>query len=177
MISDGVAYEVTRILEENVQYGTGIGAGYRPDAAGKTGTTEEHSDAWFCGYTPRLSTTVWVGYPKAKIPMENVHGIAVAGGTFPAEIWRLFMSSALGGSTRRVRRADRLAGVDDFERGTYGRSFGYSDEQASGYVAPETTETTDDGPTPPTAAAAAARRTGRRRSRAAAAAAASADPP
>ena len=96
MISDGVAYEVTRILEENIQYGTGTGAAYGQDAAGKTGTTEEHSDAWFCGYTPRLATTVWVGYPKAKIPMENVHGISVAGGTFPADIWRLFMSSAIG---------------------------------------------------------------------------------
>ena len=96
MISDGVAYEVTRILEENVQYGTGTGAAYGQDAAGKTGTTEEHSDAWFCGYTPRLGTTVWVGYPKGKIPMENVHGISVSGGSFPADIWRLFMSSAIG---------------------------------------------------------------------------------
>ena len=75
----------------------GHGANYGQPAAGKTGTTEEHSDAWFCGYTPRLGTTVWVGYPKGKIPMENVHGISVAGGTFPAQIWRLFMSSAIGG--------------------------------------------------------------------------------
>ena len=96
VISDGVAYTVTKILEENVQYGTGVGADYGPPAAGKTGTTEEHSDAWFCGYTPRLGTTVWVGYPRGKMPMTSVHGIAVAGGTFPAQIWRLFMSSAIG---------------------------------------------------------------------------------
>ena len=75
VISDGVAYTVTRILEENVDYGTGVGADYGQPAAGKTGTTEEWSDAWFCGYTPRLGTTVWVGYPKAKIPMTSVHGI------------------------------------------------------------------------------------------------------
>ena len=74
-------------------------------AAGKTGTTEEHSDAWFCGYTPRLTTAVWVGYPKAKIPMEDVHGIAVSGGSFPADIWRLFMSSAIGSSTRSSSRS------------------------------------------------------------------------
>ena len=75
VISDGVAYTVTRILEQNVDYGTGVGADYGHPAAGKTGTTEEWSDAWFCGYTPRLGTTVWVGYPKAKIPMTSVHGI------------------------------------------------------------------------------------------------------
>ena len=96
MISDGVAYTVTRILEENIQYGTGVGANYGAPAAGKTGTTEEWSDAWFCGYTPRLGTTVWVGYPRAKIPMTSVHGIRVTGGSFPAQIWRLFMSSAIG---------------------------------------------------------------------------------
>ena len=71
MISDGVAYTVTQILEQNVDYGTGTGADYGHPAAGKTGTTEEHSDAWFCGYTPRLGTTVWVGYPRGKIPMDE----------------------------------------------------------------------------------------------------------
>src|SRR4029079_12882263 len=69
VISDGVAWTVTKILEENVQYGTGVGANYGAPAAGKTGTTEEHADAWFCGYTPRLGTTVWVGYPRGKVPM------------------------------------------------------------------------------------------------------------
>ena len=96
VISDGVAWTVTQILEENIQYGTGAGANYGAPAAGKTGTTEEHSDAWFCGYTPRLGTTVWVGYPRGKVPMTSVHGISVAGGTFPAQIWRLFMDSAIG---------------------------------------------------------------------------------
>ncbi|MGI9111799.1 MAG: transglycosylase domain-containing protein, partial [Gaiellaceae bacterium] len=76
VISDGVASTVTKILEQNVQYGTGTGANYGHPAAGKTGTTEEHSDAWFAGYTPRLQTTVWVGYPEGKVPMTNVHGIS-----------------------------------------------------------------------------------------------------
>ncbi len=90
-------------------------------AAGKTGTTEEHADAWFCGYTPRLGTTVWVGYPKGKIPMENVHGISVAGGTFPAQIWRLFMSAAIGG-LEPVSFAEPSDWPEwtDFERGQYG---------------------------------------------------------
>jgi penicillin-binding protein 1A len=97
-VPSGVAYEVTRILEQNVLHGTGVGAYFGRPAAGKTGTTDDHADAWFCGYTPNLDTTVWVGYPRAEIPMTNVHGIAVAGGTFPATIWKLFMESALGSS-------------------------------------------------------------------------------
>jgi penicillin-binding protein 1A len=96
VITDGVAYEVTKILEENVIGGTGVGARLSDRvAAGKTGTTDNHADAWFCGFTPQLETTVWVGYPSAEIPMTSVHGISVAGGTFPATIWHQFMAAAL----------------------------------------------------------------------------------
>jgi penicillin-binding protein 1A len=95
VIPDGVAYTVTKILEQNILYGTGTRANFGRPAAGKTGTTDDHADAWFCGYVPNLEATVWVGYPQAEIPMENVHGIAVAGGSFPAEIWRLFMERAV----------------------------------------------------------------------------------
>ena len=97
-VSEGTAAVVTRILEQNVQYGTGTRAAFGRPAAGKTGTNEEHADAWFAGYTPDLATTVWLGYTKGEIPMENVHGIAVSGGSFPAEIWRLFMEPALEGT-------------------------------------------------------------------------------
>jgi penicillin-binding protein 1A len=91
-ISAGVAYTVTKILEENVLYGTGTAAQLDRPVAGKTGTTEDWSDAWFCGFVPQLSTAVWVGHPEARISMTDVHGIRVAGGTFPAEIWHSFMS-------------------------------------------------------------------------------------
>jgi penicillin-binding protein 1A len=94
-ISEGTAAIVTRILEQNMQSGTGTRAAFGRPAAGKTGTNEEHKDAWFAGYTPDLATTVWIGYTRGEIPMESVHGIAVSGGTFPAEIWRLFMEPAL----------------------------------------------------------------------------------
>jgi penicillin-binding protein 1A len=139
VISDGVADTVTRILEQNVRYGTGVAAYYGQPAAGKTGTTEEWSDAWFCGYTPRLGTTVWVGYPKGKIPMTSVHGIPVTGGSFPAQIWHLFMSSAIG----QLEPVDFPEPKDepewkDFERGQYARSFGYYREN-NDYVAPTTT--------------------------------------
>jgi penicillin-binding protein 1A len=101
VISAGVAFEVTKILQENVLTGTGVAANFGKPAAGKTGTTDNHADAWFCGYTPQLEATVWVGYQSAEIPMENVHGISVAGGTFPAEIWHLFMQEALAGEPTR----------------------------------------------------------------------------
>ena len=115
VISDGVAYEVTKILEDNVLGGTGVGAYFGRPAAGKTGTTDNHADAWFSGYVPQLETTVWVGYPQGEIPMENVHGIAVAGGTFPATIWKLFMETAMENtpalSWALTARPGRLAAV------------------------------------------------------------------
>jgi penicillin-binding protein 1A len=95
VLPENAAYVVTRILEDNIRYGTGTAAALIRPVAGKTGTTDDHADAWFAGYTPDLTTVVWVGYPQGEIPMENVHGIAVFGGSFPAEIWHLFMERAL----------------------------------------------------------------------------------
>ncbi|MBA2630315.1 MAG: transglycosylase domain-containing protein, partial [Thermoleophilaceae bacterium] len=96
VLSDGVAYEVTQILERNVTSGTGRAAIIGCPAAGKTGTTDNFNDAWFVGYTPKLSTSVWVGYPSALVEMHSVHGISVAGGTFPAAIWHDYMLVAKG---------------------------------------------------------------------------------
>ena len=96
VISPGVAYTVTQILEQNMQYGTGTGAYFGRPAAGKTGTTDNYADAWFCGYTPQLEATIWIGYPRGEVPMLNVHGIAVSGPTFPATIWKSFMTTAVG---------------------------------------------------------------------------------
>ena len=80
---------MTRLLHDNITEGTGTAA-YTGCAgqAGKTGTTDEYTDAWFSGYQPNLATAVWVGYPQSnEISMTSVHGITVFGGTFPAEIW------------------------------------------------------------------------------------------
>jgi penicillin-binding protein 1A len=97
VVPDWVASEVTQVLEQNMLHGTGVGAHiYGRTDAGKTGTTDQYGDAWFCGYTPNLEATVWIGYPRAEIPMLSVHGIAVSGPTFPAQIWHIFMESALG---------------------------------------------------------------------------------
>jgi penicillin-binding protein 1A len=94
--SDGVAYEVTKILQQNVLGGTGTAAQIGCPTAGKTGTTDNFNDAWFVGYTPHLSSSVWVGYPNALVEMRSVHGISVAGGTFPAAIWHDYMMVAHG---------------------------------------------------------------------------------
>jgi membrane peptidoglycan carboxypeptidase len=92
---------LTSILEGVIRSGTGKRAAL-PDrvVAGKTGTTENYGDAWFVGYTPQLATAVWVGYPNTLKPMlTEYHGQPVAGGTFPAEIWRVFTQLALAGTT------------------------------------------------------------------------------
>ena len=117
VFSDGVASVVTRILEDNVRYGTGTRAALSRPAAGKTGTTDEHADAWFVGYTPSLATAVWMGYTRGEIPMTNVHGISVSGGSFPAEIWRRFMEPALADRPSRVPRADHATQLPDVGAG------------------------------------------------------------
>jgi membrane carboxypeptidase/penicillin-binding protein len=88
---------IDSLLQGVVQYGTGKAAALPGrEVAGKTGTTENYGDAWFVGYTPQLVAAVWVGYPDKLIPMTTeFHGQPVAGGTYPALIWKAFMSKAL----------------------------------------------------------------------------------
>ncbi len=93
--SDGVTYEATKILQQNMKAGTGVGAQIGCPAGGKTGTTDENTDAWFVGFTPNLSTAVWVGYPGTRVPMNPpTTPISVAGGTYPATIWQKYMKVA-----------------------------------------------------------------------------------
>jgi penicillin-binding protein 1A len=94
VIPDWVAYEVTKVLEQNMLSGTAVGAYFGRVAAAKTGTTDNHDDGWLCGYTPQLTTAVWVGYADSERPVY-VHGVAIAGGNIPASIWRDFMAPAL----------------------------------------------------------------------------------
>jgi len=88
---------LTQMLEGVVTSGTGRAAALPGwTVAGKTGTTENYGDAWFVGYTPQLVTAVWVGYPDKLRPMTSeFHGGPVAGGTYPALIWKAFMQNAL----------------------------------------------------------------------------------
>ena len=88
---------INQLLQGVVQSGTGKAAAIPGrEVAGKTGTTENFGDAWFVGYTPQYVAAVWVGYPDKLVPMlSEFHGHAVAGGTFPALIWKAFMQKAL----------------------------------------------------------------------------------
>jgi len=90
-----IAYYITQILKKVIESGTGRGADIGRPAAGKTGTTSDFKDAWFAGYTPDLVTVVWMGYPDSNKPMEPINGRTIVGGTYPADIWREFMISAL----------------------------------------------------------------------------------
>ena len=97
VLSSRTALTVNEILQRVITQGTGRRAALAGwPAAGKTGTTENHGDAWFVGYTPELVTAVWVGYPDQLRPMlTEFNGRPVAGGTYPALIWKAFMEGAL----------------------------------------------------------------------------------
>jgi membrane peptidoglycan carboxypeptidase len=103
-IARDVADTVTSVLRGVIDHGTGRGASIGRPAAGKTGTTNGPTAAWFDGYTPDLAGSVWVGYPTdpAKHPLRGVHGVRIVyGGTFPASIWRTIMTAAHEGLPAR----------------------------------------------------------------------------
>ncbi|HYH60595.1 MAG TPA: transglycosylase domain-containing protein [Solirubrobacterales bacterium] len=83
--SDGVAYTVADVMKGALEYGTAAGQGIGCPASGKTGTTEAQSDAWFVGYTPHISTAVWVGNPNERIPLPGY------GADLAAPIWQEYM--------------------------------------------------------------------------------------
>jgi penicillin-binding protein 1A len=88
VISDGVAYEVADVMKGTLEYGTAGGFGIGCPAAGKTGTTEEQSDAWFVGFTPHVSTAVWTGHPDERVPLPGY------GADLSAPIWHDYMAVA-----------------------------------------------------------------------------------
>ena len=88
VVTDGVAYTVADVMKGTLEYGTAAGYGIGCPASGKTGTTEEQSDAWFVGYTPNVSTAVWVGNPDARVPLPGY------GADLAAPIWQQYMSTA-----------------------------------------------------------------------------------
>jgi len=98
VIPQRVANLVAAMLQRVVCCGTGTAAalGAWP-VFGKTGTTNDYGDAWFVGCTRQRCSASWVGHLKGRVPMTNVHGITVFGGTFPARIWHDFMLTAMRG--------------------------------------------------------------------------------
>jgi penicillin-binding protein 1A len=126
VLTEGEAYEVTRILEGVITSGTG--AGYTSTActsAGKTGTSEEESDAWFVGYTPRFSTAVWVGHPQSR----EYTGY---GGPTAGPIWQSYMESAQEGECEEFEVPEgmpELSGLDSEHTSSSGYSDDYYEEE------------------------------------------------
>ena len=139
------AKQVNWALNQVVEGGTGTRAQFDQPAAGKTGTTDEYKDAWFVGYTCRLTAAVWVGYPGTEERlMKDVKGIDVTGGSLPAEIWRRFM-------------IDATQGIDacEFEQPELGSEVAPDDTTPPTSAPPPTTaapEPTTTAPPPPTTA-------------------------
>ena len=97
VLSPDVARAVNSVMLGVVQHGTGKAATIDRPVAGKTGTAQEWTDAWFVGWTPDLATAVWMGSPLGKVPMKGVGGRNVTGGYLPAQIFAAFMGPSLQG--------------------------------------------------------------------------------
>ncbi len=103
VINERSAYVLTDMMKGVLIRGTGGGANIGRPAAGKTGTTSDHLDAWFVGFTPDLATAVWMGCDTP----EYLNGMT--GGDLPATIWQSFMTAALANTP--VRDFPRPSGI------------------------------------------------------------------
>ena len=92
-IDPAIAATVSEVLNKVYTSGTGAGAQMGRWAAVKTGTSQSHADAWTIGWSDSICTAVWVGYREGQIPMTDVHGVSVTGGSFPAAAWKRFMTT------------------------------------------------------------------------------------
>jgi penicillin-binding protein 1A len=97
VIQPEIAHLVTAMLQRVVCCGTGTAASLGRPVAGKTGTAQDYTNVYFAGYTPQVSTAVWVGFPDGQIPMDTYYGGSVFGGTVAAPIWHDFMVKAMAG--------------------------------------------------------------------------------
>ncbi len=103
VLKQSTADMVNDILRKDFDPGsTAAGKGLDRPAAGKTGTSQDLADAWFVGYTPDLSTSVWMGRSSGQIPLRNIKGVAnVTGGSLPALTWQSYMQAAVVGTPVR----------------------------------------------------------------------------
>ncbi len=103
VLTSNQAAIASRVLRGVVEDGTAsmyhdLDAEIGRPSAGKTGTTDDFVDAWYVGYTPRLCTSVWVGYPEGRRSMVGVHGLEEPNGErLPMDIWSSYMARATEG--------------------------------------------------------------------------------
>ena len=141
------------MLTEVLKNGTASGLSIGRPAAGKTGTTDNNQDAWFIGYTPQLTTAVWMGDPNAETPMTNVGGISVFGATYPARhLGRVHEGRARERAADRLHRARREAVAAARSRSTSTAGATAPTTAATRATTPTTTTVTPvAGHDPPTA--------------------------
>lgn len=163
VLDPNLARTETEVLRRVITSGTGRAADIGRPAAGKTGTTDDYSDAWFVGYTPQMTTAVWMGHPNEVVPMFGVGGRNVTGGSYPAQMWARFMRPALEGEPALDFVAPDLTKFmtrgyidEDGRRITWRRTTGSSRPptgSAPTTTSPTTSPPTSVAPPPPTTAA------------------------
>jgi penicillin-binding protein 1A len=146
VIDSGVAEEAKGILRSVITSGTGVRADIGDESQwGKTGTTDENGDAWFCGATDEVTACVWVGYADTTTPMlTEFSGGPVDGGTFPALIWASVISAweEIKADRDAERESERASSTGGSEDGTAEQapSEGESYVPAEPEAAPESSE-------------------------------------
>ena len=103
VLEPDLSYQVVDMMRGVLDQGSGRmirRMGFDLPAAGKTGTTNSYQDAWFIGFTPTLSTSVWVGFDKNR-PLKDRNGVGITGGRGAAPIWARFMKEAMEGEPAR----------------------------------------------------------------------------
>ena len=134
----------TQILANNVQYGTGTNAQLNGQpAAGKTGTTESNSNTWFVGFTPQLTTAVWMGIPaEGTKPMGNLGGREQFGGLWPATIWHNYNQAYIDEAKPKRGEWPRCAAPTREPKPASGASDPYGILNGAELTVEETTTTT-----------------------------------
>ena len=141
VVTDGVAYTVADVMKGTLDFGTASCCDIPCPAAGKTGTTEEQSDAWFVGYTPHVSTAVWVGNPDERVPLPGY------GADLAAPIWQDYMSVAAARPCDDFPEPENPAELSSYysDRTSSSSSSGDSYDGATTTTPYETTTTPDTG--------------------------------
>jgi penicillin-binding protein 1A len=148
VIPEGVAEEAKSILETVVSSGTGTNAQIGHSGQwGKTGTTENNGDAWFCGgVEDEVTACVWVGYADTTTPMTTLYnGGPVMGGTYPALIWASVMSAwkeiqAEKAAEKATRKAEKAAKEGNGEEASELEAEAAESSEGEGYVPSEPVE-------------------------------------
>jgi penicillin-binding protein 1A len=152
----GTIEEAKSILETVVSEGTGTHAQIGVEGEwGKTGTTEEEGDAWFCGgIQEEVTACVWVGYPDSTTPMTTLYnGGPVMGGTYPAMIWASVMSAwkeiqAEKAAEKATRKAEKAAKEGNAEEAEELEAEAAENSEGEGYEPSEPVEESTESAVP-----------------------------